>query len=223
MPLVTARGLDKSVGSGRAARRLLAGAELDLEPGELLAILGRSGSGKSTLLNLLGGIDRADGGSIEVAGRRVDRMGEGALTRYRREQVGFVFQLFHLIPELTAHQNVVLPARMAGGARNGGASQAHELLERFGVGAAAEQLPHTLSGGEQQRVAIARALVNDPPLILADEPTGNLDPESAATVLDALRGICATGRSVLLVTHERDATAVADRVVRLEGGRLIPG
>jgi ABC-type lipoprotein export system ATPase subunit len=222
MPLVTARGVHKSVGSGRATRRLLVGADLDLAAGELVAILGRSGSGKSTLLNLLGGIDRADEGEIEVGGRRVDRLDEGGLTRYRREQVGFVFQLFHLIPELTAHQNVLLPARMAGAA-NGTADRARELLQRFGVDGVADQLPHTLSGGEQQRVAIARALVNDAPLILADEPTGNLDPVAAATVLETLRGLCADGRSVLLVTHERDATAIADRVVRLEDGRLLPG
>ena len=222
MSLVTARGVRKNVGSGRATRRLLAGADLDLEAGELVAILGRSGSGKSTLLNLLGGIDNLDEGEIEVAGRRIDRLDEGGLTRYRREQVGFVFQLFHLIPELTAHQNVLLPARMAGAA-NGTADRALELLERFGVAGVADQLPHTLSGGEQQRVAIARALVNDAPLILADEPTGNLDPVAAATVLETLRGLCSDGRAVLLVTHERDATDVADRVVRLEDGLLVPG
>jgi len=222
MPLLSARGLRKSVGSGRAARLLLDGADLELEAGEIVAILGRSGSGKSTLLNVLGGIDDAAGGAIEVGGRRVDRMGERELTRYRRDQVGFVFQLFHLIPELTAHQNVLLPAQMAG-AGNGTAQHAHELLERFGVAGVAEQLPHTLSGGEQQRVAIARALVNDAPLILADEPTGNLDPEAAATVLAALSDVGAAGRSVLLVTHEREATAIADRVVRLEDARLKPG
>jgi ABC-type lipoprotein export system ATPase subunit len=223
MPLVAARGVRKSVGSGRAERRLLHGANLDLEAGELVAILGRSGSGKSTLLNLLGGLDRADGGSIEVGGERVDRLDERGLTRYRREQVGFVFQLFHLIPELTAEQNVILPARMAGAARNGTADRARRLLERFGVGEVADQLPHTLSGGEQQRIAIARALVNDAPLILADEPTGNLDPEAAATVLVALREIRDSGRSVLLVTHERDAAAIADRIVTLEDGLLVPG
>ncbi len=220
MQLVTARGLRKSVGTGRAARTLLDGADLDLARGEMVAILGRSGSGKSTLLNLLGGIDGADAGTIEVAGQRVDRLGERALTRYRREHVGFIFQLFHLIPELSAEQNVLLPARMAG-ARNGAATHARALLSHFGVEGVAEQLPQTLSGGEQQRVAIARALVNDASLILADEPTGNLDPIAAATVLEALRSVCEGGRSVLLVTHEREAAASADRVLELTGGRLV--
>ncbi|MBA2523063.1 MAG: ABC transporter ATP-binding protein [Solirubrobacterales bacterium] len=227
MQLVTARGLRKRVGSGRAARTLLAGANLDLDRGEMVAILGRSGSGKSTLLNVLGGIDRADGGTIEVDGQAVERMGERALTRYRRERVGFIFQLFHLIPELSAEQNVLLPARMAGGRDGNGSAPtlAHgrELMARLGVEGVADQLPHTLSGGEQQRVAIARALVNDASLILADEPTGNLDLVAAEAVLDALRGVCDTGRSVLLVTHERDAAARADRTVRLEDGRLVPG
>jgi len=226
MQLISVRGLRKSVGAGRAARILLGGADLDLAAGEMLAILGRSGSGKSTLLNLIGGIDRADGGTIEVAGERIERLGETELTRYRRERVGFIFQLFHLIPELTAEQNVTLPAQMArrdrNGRRNGACFHARELLERFGVAEVADQLPHTLSGGEQQRVAIARALVNDASLILADEPTGNLDPVAAANVLDALRSICDSGRSVLLVTHEPEATAAADRVVLLEEGRLRP-
>jgi len=222
MPLLTARGVRKSVGEGRASRLLLDGADLDLEPGEIVAILGRSGSGKSTFLNLVGGIDSIDDGSIEVDGRRIDQLDGSGLTRYRREQVGFVFQLFHLIPELTALQNVTLPARMAGTVPDG-AARAAGLLERFGVAEVADQLPHTLSGGEQQRIAIARAMINDPPLILADEPTGNLDPAAAATVLDVLRGIGEEGRSVLLVTHERDATAIADRVVKLEDARFVTG
>ncbi|MEO7197775.1 MAG: ATP-binding cassette domain-containing protein, partial [Solirubrobacterales bacterium] len=159
MQLVTARGLHKRVGAGRAARTLLAGADLDLDRGEMVAILGRSGSGKSTLLNVLGGIDRADGGTIEVDGQAVERMGERALTRYRRERVGFIFQLFHLIPELSAEQNILLPARMAWGRDGNGSAPTHaharELMARLGVEGVADQLPHTLSGGEQQRVAIA--------------------------------------------------------------------
>ena len=222
MQILSARGVRKSIGEGRARRALLDGADLEVGSGELVAIVGRSGSGKSTLLNLIGGIDAADAGAIEVAGTRVDRLSESALTEYRRSSVGFVFQLFHLIPELTAEQNVLLPARMAGAA-NGDAARARTLLERFGVAGVAGQLPHTLSGGEQQRVAIARALVNDAPLVLADEPTGNLDPQAARTVLDALEQVRAEGRSVLLVTHERDAAAIADRTVVLDGGRLVPG
>ena len=217
MQLLSARGVSKSVGGGRAARVLLDRADLDLHNGEIVAILGRSGAGKSTMLNLIGGLDRPDAGSIEVAGSRIDGMSERRLTVYRREQVGFVFQLFHLVPELTAIQNVVLPAQMAGG--RGSQRRAVELLERLGVGAVADQLPQTLSGGEQQRVAIARALVNDPPLLLADEPTGNLDPEAAGSVLSILTELAGEGRGVLMVTHEREATSIADRVLTLvEGG-----
>jgi putative ABC transport system ATP-binding protein len=215
--LVSARGVVKSVGSGRARRTLLDGAGLEADRGELIAILGRSGTGKSTFLNLLGGIDRPDSGVIDVGGERLDSLDERGLTRYRRESVGFVFQLFHLIEELTAEQNVMLAARMTG---NGSIERARELLDRFGVDGVADQLPHTLSGGEQQRVAIARALVNDPGLILADEPTGNLDSEAAANVLATLRRLADDGRAVLLVTHEREAAAVADRVLVLEDGRL---
>jgi ABC-type lipoprotein export system ATPase subunit len=215
--LVNARGVVKSVGSGRARRTLLEGAGLELARGEMVAILGRSGTGKSTFLNLLGGIDSPDEGSIEVAGERIDRLDERALTRYRRERVGFVFQLFHLIEELTAEQNVMLAARMTG---NGSIERARDLLDRFGVDGVGDQLPHTLSGGEQQRVAIARALVNDPALILADEPTGNLDTTAAATVLETLRELATAGKSILLVTHDRDAAAIADRVLVLEDGRL---
>jgi putative ABC transport system ATP-binding protein len=221
MPLLTVRGVRKSVGVGRASRLLLDGVDLDLDIGEIVAVLGRSGSGKSTLLNLVGAIDSLDAGTIEVGGLRIDRCDEAGLTRYRREQVGFVFQLFHLIPELTALQNVLLPARMAGSALD--PDRGPELMERFDVADVADQLPGTLSGGEQQRVAIARALVNDAALILADEPTGNLDPAAAATVLEVLRGIGDEGRSVLLVTHERSATEIADRVVRLEDARIVPG
>ena len=219
MQLVRAHGVRKSVGGGRAARTVLDGAELEVGAGELVAILGRSGSGKSTMLNLLGGLDRADAGEIEVAGLRIDRLRERELTRFRAARVGFVFQLFHLIEELTAEQNITLPARIAA---NGTPAKARGLMERLGIAALADQLPHTLSGGEQQRVAIARALINDAPLILADEPTGNLDAAAAAQVLEILQALTAEGRSVLLVTHDRDATAIADRVLVLEDGRLRP-
>jgi len=219
VPLVAARGLVKTFGSGRGARRVLDGAVLDVAPGEMVALLGRSGSGKSTLLNTIGGIDRPDAGTVEVAGHRLDRLSEGELTRFRATEVGFVFQFFHLIPELTGEENVLLPARLA---RPGGAppGRARALLDRLGLDGAAERLPHTLSGGEQQRVAIARALVNEPRLVLADEPTGNLDPASGATVLQALRAVASGERAVLLATHDDDAAALADRIVSIEDGRL---
>ena len=183
----------------------------------MVALLGRSGSGKSTLLNLIGGIDRPDAGTVEVGGRRLDRLSERELTRFRATEVGFVFQFFHLIPELTGEENVLLPARLARGTPPG---RARALLDRLGLEGAADRLPHTMSGGEQQRVAIARALVNEPRLILADEPTGNLDPASGDTVLQALRAAASGERAVVLATHDGQAAALADRIVSVEDGRL---
>jgi len=196
---------------------VLDGADLDVEAGEMVAILGRSGSGKSTLLNLLGGIDRPDAGTVEVAGLPVHELSERRLTDFRRRHVGFVFQFFHLIPELTGEENVLMAARLTGA---GSVRHGHELLDRLALNGAAQRLPHTLSGGEQQRIAIARALVNQPSLILADEPTGNLDRAAGAAVLDTLRGIADGDRAVVLATHDRDAAALADRVLTVADGRL---
>jgi len=219
-PLVRARGLVKAYGEGRAAVRVLDGADLDVDRGELVAIVGRSGSGKSTLLHLLGGLDRVDAGTIELAGAPLHELDERGLTTVRRRDVGFVFQAFHLLPELSGLENVLLPAQLA---RDGleAAPRARELLRRLGLTDVASRLPSTLSGGEQQRLAIARALVNDPALVLADEPTGNLDEESGIAVLELLRLAADTGRAVVLVTHDRAATALADRVLRLRAGRLL--
>jgi ABC-type lipoprotein export system ATPase subunit len=216
--VVRARGLVKVYGQGRAAVRILDGLDLDLQAGELVAVTGRSGSGKSTLLNVIGSLDRVDSGSVELCGIRLERASERELAPVRRDLVGFVFQSFHLLPELTGLENVLLPARLNG--RRPSRERALGLVERLGLGGAAERLPAVLSGGEQQRLAIARALVNDPQLVLADEPTGNLDADSGRTVLELLRSIADEGRAVLLVTHEREATRRADRVLRLEEGRL---
>ena len=218
--LVRARGLAKTYGEGQAAVRVLDGADLDVDRGDFVAVVGRSGSGKSTLLHLLGGLDRPDAGEIELDGDRVDRLDERGLTDVRRRKVGFVFQAFHLLPELSGIENVLLPAKLA---RDGieAAPRAAELIEQLGLSEVAGRLPSALSGGEQQRLAVARALVNDPPLLLADEPTGNLDEESGAAVLDLLRRAADSGRAVVLVTHDRAATALADRVFRLEAGRLV--
>jgi ABC-type lipoprotein export system ATPase subunit len=216
--VAAARGVVKAYGEGRAAVRILDGLDFDLHAGELVAVTGRSGSGKSTLLNVIGALDRVDAGWVEVCGMRLDRASERELAPLRRDRIGFVFQAFHLLPELTGLENVLLPARLDG--RRASLTRGVELVERLGLTAAAERLPAVLSGGEQQRLAIARALVNDPLLILADEPTGNLDTESGETVLELLRAIADEGRAVLLVTHEREATARADRVLRLEEGRL---
>ena len=208
----------KAYGEGRAQLRILDGLDLDLNAGELIAITGRSGSGKSTLLNIVGTLDRADAGRVEVCGVQVDGAAESVLAPLRRDRIGFVFQSFHLLPELTGLENVLLPARLNG--RRPSVDRGRALIERLGLGAAAARLPAVLSGGEQQRLAIARALINDPVLVLADEPTGNLDAESGEIVLELLRGIADEGRAVLLVTHEQEATRRADRVLRLEGGRL---
>jgi ABC-type lipoprotein export system ATPase subunit len=218
--VATLRGVGRSVGSDSARRSLLDGVDLALEAGELTVVVGRSGSGKSTLLHVIGGLERVDAGEVEVAGVRVDRASSGELVDLRRRQVGFVFQFFHLLPELTGEENVVLPARLAGdGAR--GRLRARALIERLGVGEAASRLPGVLSGGEQQRLAVARALVNEPRLVLADEPTGNLDETSGREVLGLLREVADGGRAVLLVTHDAEAAALADRVLTLKDGRLV--
>jgi ABC-type lipoprotein export system ATPase subunit len=219
--VLEARGLVKAYGSGAARRRVLDGASLDAQAGELLAIIGPSGSGKSTLLHVVAGLDRVDAGAIAVAGAPVHRLGERALTRLRRDQIGLVFQAFHLVPELTGAENVVLPARANGGGARA-AGRARALIARLGLADAAARRPAELSGGEQQRLAIARALVNEPSLILADEPTGNLDDAAGASVLDLLREVASDGRAVLLVTHDARAGAIADRTLRLVDGRLQP-
>ena len=221
MALLRAAGLVKSFGEGRASRRILDGADLDVQCGELVAVLGRSGTGKSTLLHVLGGLDRVERGTIEVAGERVDGASERRLAALRRRRIGFVFQFFHLLPELSGEANVRLAARVRG-ADPRAHERATELVERLGLRAVAGLSPAQLSGGEQQRFAIARALVNDPQLVLADEPTGNLDAISGAEVLRLLREQADAGRAVLLVTHDDAATAAADRVLRLDEGRLSP-
>ncbi|HEV8099158.1 MAG TPA: ABC transporter ATP-binding protein [Gaiellaceae bacterium] len=218
MAVARLRDVVKVHGEGRAALRVLDGLDLDLSAGELVAVTGRSGSGKSTLLNLAGGLDRPDSGVVEVGGVRLDRASERQLAPLRRDRIGFVFQAFHLLPELTGLENVLLPARLNG--RGQAVRRGRELVDQLGLADAAERLPTVLSGGEQQRLAIARALVNDPQLVLADEPTGNLDAESGEIVLSLLRTVADEGRAVLLVTHEREATRRADRVLRLEQGRL---
>ncbi|HLM49189.1 MAG TPA: ABC transporter ATP-binding protein [Solirubrobacteraceae bacterium] len=215
MAIVSASGVVKAYGDGSAGRRVLDGAGLVVEGGQLVAVVGRSGSGKSTLLHLLAGLDRPDAGTIAVAGVRVDGGSERALTELRRSGVGLVFQFFHLVPELTGLDNVLLPARGEAARERGRA-----LVRRLALGEAAGRRPHELSGGEQQRLAIARALVNDPAVVLADEPTGNLDDAAGATVLELLRAVADEGRAVVVVTHDARAAQVADRVLALREGRL---
>jgi ABC-type lipoprotein export system ATPase subunit len=220
VPVLQADGLTKTVGVGRAARRVLEGVSLEVDAGEVVAVLGRSGSGKSTLLHLLGGLDSPDAGSVLLAGERVTGRSARALAGIRLRHVGFVFQSFQLIEELSGFENVSLPTRLPG-APAGGSRRAEALIDELGLAAIADRRPHELSGGEQQRVAIARALVNGPELVLADEPTGSLDQDNGAAVLELLRGLqrCA----VVIVTHEPEAAGIADRVLELRDGRLWSG
>jgi ABC-type lipoprotein export system ATPase subunit len=223
-PVLRCQGLVKVHGSGRGQRQILDGVDLDVRRGELVAIVGRSGSGKSTLLGLLGGLDRPDGGTVDVLGRVVAgprRPSERDLSRLRRELIGFVFQFFHLLPELDGEANVLLPTTLPGADR-AAAARGRALIERLGLADVAGLRPHQLSGGEQQRFALARALVADPPLILADEPIGNLDAAAGDAVLTVLRAAADQGRAVVMVTHQAEATARADRVLRLDEGRLAP-
>ncbi len=218
MAVLQAHGITKSVGSGRARTRVLDGVSLEVQAGEVVAVLGRSGSGKSTLLHLLGALDSPDAGRIVLAGQELTGQRPRALARLRLRHIGFVFQSFHLIEELSGEENVLLPARLPG-ARRGGERRGRALIEELGLAQIAHRRPHELSGGEQQRLAIARALVGDPELVLADEPTGNLDHDNGAAVLAMLRRL--EGRAVVLVTHEPEAAAIADRVLRLDDGRLL--
>ncbi len=219
MPVLQAAGLTKTVGVGRARRRVLDGVTLTVEVGEVVAVLGRSGSGKSTLLHLLGALDTPEEGRIVLGGETITGLSARALARVRLRHVGFVFQQFQLIEELSGAENVILATRLPGAPR-GGARRASRLIEELGLSDVAGHLPHQLSGGEQQRFAIARALVNDPLLVLADEPTGSLDAENGSAVLALLRGL--SDRAVVIVTHEPDAAGIADRVFRLTDGQLLP-
>jgi putative ABC transport system ATP-binding protein len=194
---------------------------LKIEAGEFVAISGKSGSGKSTLLNMMGGIDRPSSGEVVVGGAALRTMSEGHLSRWRGGSIGFVFQFFQLIPTLTAIENVMLPMDFR---RTIGASErrkrALELLDRVGVADQAQKLPLTLSGGQQQRVAVARALANDPPVLLADEPTGNLDSHTGGAILQLFANLAAEGKTVVIVTHERDLAGLIDRSIELADGRL---
>jgi ABC-type lipoprotein export system ATPase subunit len=220
MPVLRTEGVVKRVGSGRARQAILCGVDLEVGRGEMVAVLGRSGSGKSTLLHLLGGLDRPDSGQIWIADEEIGAAPERVLNRVRLRRIGFIFQSFQLIEELTGAENVLLAARLPG-APAGAPRRAASLIERLGVADVAGHRPHELSGGEQQRFAIARALVNDPVLVLADEATGNLDATSGATVLSILGELADEGRAVVLVTHEPQSAAAADRVLRLVEGRLV--
>jgi putative ABC transport system ATP-binding protein len=219
---VEVRGLRKAVAEGTARHAILDGVDLTLAPGAAVALLGRSGAGKTTLLNLIAGLDLPDAGTVAVAGQGLDALGEAGRARLRQRRIGFVFQAFHLLPTLTVAENVALPLDLQGRLDAAGRARVAELLQRIGLPERAGAFPAVLSGGEQQRVALARALVTAPAVVLADEPTGNLDDEAAAAVLSLLREL--RGRSALLLaTHSARAAAICDRTLRLEHGRLVPG
>ena len=219
--LVHARGLSKDYGSGEGLVRALDAVDLDVNRGEAVAVMGPSGCGKSTLLHLIGGLDRPSAGQLSVAGRRVDELSERALAHLRRDEIGFVFQAFQLMDELTAQENVELPALLAGYSPNEARARATALLERVGLAGRARHLPPMLSGGQRQRAAIARALVNDPEIVLADEPTGNLDSASAFDVLSLLGDLHAQGLTLVIVTHDERIAATADRLISMRDGTFV--
>jgi putative ABC transport system ATP-binding protein len=203
----------------RGEQRVLDRVSLEVPDGDFVAVVGRSGSGKSTLLNVLGGLDTRYGGEVHVAGRRITGLSDRALARFRNQDVGFVFQSFHLVPALSALDNVALPA-LFGDLPGPRTEQARSALERVGLEDKAERLPSQLSGGERQRVAVARALVMSPRLLLCDEPTGNLDAETADVIVSLLQALNADGLTVLVVTHEERLRAAAKRVLSMIRGRL---
>ena len=216
-----ARRLLKEYGKGEGLVRAVDGVDLDVATGETLAVMGPSGCGKSTLLHLLGGLDRPSGGEVQLAGQRLDKMREKALARMRRHAVGFVFQAFHLMDELSAVENVELPALLAGSSPRAARRRALGLLEQIGLADRARFLPSALSGGQRQRVAIARALANEPLVVLADEPTGNLDSEATLDVLRLFESLHGAGQTLVIVTHDPRIAATADRLISMRDGAFL--
>jgi putative ABC transport system ATP-binding protein len=219
-PVVEARGLGRVHGSGEAAVMALRDVDLAIAHGEFVAVTGPSGCGKSTLLNLLGGLDRPTHGEVLFHGERVDGAKEARRAKLRRGEIGIVFQFFNLITNLTVADNVELPALLAGVPSKEARRRAAELLDRLGLAATRHRVPGALSGGQQQRVAIARALINRPSLLLADEPTGNLDSAAAREVMGVLRERHVEGQTILLVTHDMRVASTADRVITMRDGAI---
>ena len=217
--------IDKTYNKGQTGEvQVLAGADLTLAKGEMVALVAPSGAGKSTLLHIAGLLDVADAGRVEIGGEDMTGLSDRRRTAVRRQEVGFVYQFHHLLPEFSALENIVLPQLANGVARKSAQARAQELLEQVGVGARAGHRPSAMSGGEQQRVAFCRALANSPRVLLADEPTGNLDPGTSDQVFGALTGLVrGTGLSALIATHNLDLAARMDRVVKLDQGRIVVG
>jgi putative ABC transport system ATP-binding protein len=217
--VVTATGLHRRYGEGETAVDALRGVSLEVQSGKLTAVMGPSGSGKSTLMHILAGLDRPTSGEVSLAGHEIAHLDDTALTKLRREHIGFVFQFFNLLPMLTAEENILLPLSIAG--EKPDEAWLEELLKRTKIGDRRSHRPSELSGGEQQRVAIARALASGNPTLLADEPTGELDFRTGIQILELLHAQAHTGRAVVVVTHNREIARVADRVIELSSGRLI--
>ena len=223
-PVIRASNITRNLKLGSHLVHALRGVNLEILPKEMVGIIGPSGSGKSTLLGIIGGLDSPTEGMIEIDGVDITRMGENQLTDIRNRKIGFIFQFFNLIPTLTAVENVALPIEFAQVPRHKPNRRAMELLEMLGLDGRFHHRPNELSGGQQQRVAIARALANDPPILLADEPTGNLDTQSGDTVMEALNRIRdEKGTTVVLVTHDRSLASQMDRVLTLVDGVIVDG
>jgi len=219
--VLTARGLVKTYAADGVPVRAVDGVDLDVAAGETVSVMGPSGCGKSTLLHLLGGLERPDGGEVVLDGRRVDGLSETAWAVLRRRTIGFVFQAFNLVDELTAVENVELPALLVGTPGRRARRRAVELMDDLGLAGRAGQLPDRLSGGERQRVAVARALINEPRLILADEPTGNLDSRATGEMLRLFADLRARGQSLLVVTHDARVASAADRLLTMRDGAFV--
>jgi lipoprotein-releasing system ATP-binding protein len=221
-PVLSLRGLERAYPSGGRTLQVLKGVDLDVYPGELVGLIGPSGSGKSSLLHAAGLLEKPTAGLIAIDGRNCVKLNEAARTRLRLNQIGFVYQFHHLLPEFSALDNVALPQRIAGKSKGQARARATALLEQLGLGERLAHQPAQLSGGEQQRVAFARALANEPLIVMADEPTGNLDPATSTAVFDNLHQICRShGVAALIATHNMELARHMDRVFRLVDGQLV--
>ena len=220
MAILETRGLRKVYGSGDTEVRALDGVDLAVEKGEFSAVVGTSGSGKSTLLHMLGGLDRPTSGTVTVDGRELSTFKDEALTIFRRRKIGFVFQNYNLVPVLNVYENIVLPIQLDGGRPDKGYTD--QIIETLGLGSKLQNLPNNLSGGQQQRVAIARALAAKPAIILADEPTGNLDSRTSQDVMSLLKVTSRRfAQTIVMITHNEEIAQMADRIIRIEDGRIV--
>lgn len=220
MKILQASNLTKIYGSGKNEVHALDGVNFSVEKGEFVAIVGTSGSGKSTLLHMLGGLDRPTGGSVEVDGKEIFSLKDEELTIFRRRKIGFVFQNYNLVPVLNVYENIVLPVQLDG--KTPDASYIDSIIETLGLERKLENLPNNLSGGQQQRVAIARALASKPAIILADEPTGNLDSKTSQDVLGLLKVTSQKyGQTIVMITHNEEIAQLADRIIRIEDGKIV--